>query len=157
MMSRSQWPRKAHAHTSVRNLNRRFRAETGLSPLQWLLHQRVDRARELLESTTLPMDQVARLSGLRSSESLRQRFVRRVGLTPSAYRSGFTRTPEPGPPTPDPGPSGHAQPAVAQARSSSRSVGEGGPGGTARQVCAVSPSRGRNATRRTVSWAAAEA
>ena len=60
---------------SFRNLNRRFRAETGLSPLQWLLHQRVDRARELLESTTLPMDQVARLSGLGSSESRRQRFV----------------------------------------------------------------------------------
>ena len=85
----------AHAHTSIRNLTRRFHAETGLSPLQWLLHQRVDRARELLESTTLPMDQVARLSGLGSSESLRQHFVRRVGLTPSAYRSSFTHAPEP--------------------------------------------------------------
>jgi transcriptional regulator GlxA family with amidase domain len=85
----------ACAHTSVRNLNRRFHAETGLSPLQWLLHQRVDRARELLESTTLPIDQVARLSGLGSSESLRQHFVRRVGLPPSAYRSSFTHAPEP--------------------------------------------------------------
>lgn len=80
----------AHAHTSIRHLTRRFHAETGLSPLQWLLEQRVDRARELLESTTLPMGQVARLSGLGSSESLRQHFVRRVGLSPSAYRSSFT-------------------------------------------------------------------
>lgn len=79
----------AHAHTGVRNLNRRFRAETGLSPLQWLLQQRVNRARELLESTTLPIHHVARLSGLGSGESLRQHFVRRVGLAPSAYRASF--------------------------------------------------------------------
>jgi transcriptional regulator GlxA family with amidase domain len=85
----------AHARTSVRHLTRRFHAETGQSPLQWLLQQRVDRARELLESTTLPMDQVARRSGLGSTESLRQHFVRRVGLTPSAYRSSFSHAPEP--------------------------------------------------------------
>jgi transcriptional regulator GlxA family with amidase domain len=81
----------ANARTSVRNLTRRFHAETGLSPLQWLLRQRVDRARELLESTTLPMDQVARHAGLGTAESLRQHFVRRVGVTPSAYRASFTR------------------------------------------------------------------
>lgn len=79
-----------HAHASVRNLSRRFRAETGLSPLQWLVHQRIDRARELLESTSLSMDRVARLSGLGSSESLRQHFVRRFGVSPNAYRSTFT-------------------------------------------------------------------
>ncbi len=83
----------AHAHTSVRNLTRRFHAETGMSPLQWLLHQRVNRARELLESTTLSMDLVARRSGLGSGESLRQHFLKRVGLAPSAYRSSFTRHP----------------------------------------------------------------
>ena len=82
-----------HAHASVRNLTRRFHAETGMSPLQWLLHQRVNRARELLESTTLPMDQVARRSGLGSGESLRQHFLKRVGLAPTAYRASFTRHP----------------------------------------------------------------
>jgi transcriptional regulator GlxA family with amidase domain len=82
----------AHAHTSIRNLTRRFRAETGLSPLQWLLQQRVDRARELLESTTLPVERVAHLSGLNSSESLRQHFVRKIGVSPTAYRTTFTHT-----------------------------------------------------------------
>lgn len=81
----------AHAHTSTRTLTRHFRAETGLSPLQWLLHQRVDRARELLEVTDLPMDEVARRSGLGTAESLRQHMIRRNGLTPSAYRTAFTR------------------------------------------------------------------
>lgn len=81
----------AHARTSVRTLTRRFHAETGLSPLQWLLHQRVDRARELLETTSLPMDQVAARSGLGSADSLRKHLTTRAGLTPSAYRATFTR------------------------------------------------------------------
>jgi transcriptional regulator GlxA family with amidase domain len=80
-----------HAGVSVRTLTRRFHAESGVSPLQWLLHQRVERARELLETTTLPMDQVARACGLGTADSLRGHLVRRTGLTPSAYRTQFTR------------------------------------------------------------------
>ncbi|MER7566800.1 helix-turn-helix domain-containing protein [Streptomyces sp. NPDC097941] len=82
-----------HARTSVRTLTRRFHAETGLSPLQWLLHQRIDRAKELLETTALPMDQVARKSGLGSADSLRKHMADRVGLTPTAYRASFNRVP----------------------------------------------------------------
>ncbi|MCM3923520.1 helix-turn-helix domain-containing protein [Frankia sp. AiPs1] len=83
----------AHAHVSERTLGRRFRAQTGLSPLQWLLHQRIERARELLETTDLPMDHVARRSGLGSADSLRQHLLRRTGLTPTAYRTAFARHP----------------------------------------------------------------
>ncbi|MFJ8754706.1 GlxA family transcriptional regulator [Streptomyces sp. NPDC102441] len=80
-----------NAGVSIRTLSRRFHAETGLSPLQWLLHQRIERARELLETTALPMDQVARASGLGTADSLRQHIQRRLGLTPSAYRASFSR------------------------------------------------------------------
>ncbi|NBE55099.1 GlxA family transcriptional regulator [Streptomyces boluensis] len=80
-----------HAGVSVRTLTRRFHAETGVSPLQWLLHQRIERAKELLETTTLPMDQVARACGLGTADSLRQHVHRRAGLTPSAYRASFSR------------------------------------------------------------------
>ncbi|MDN0195055.1 helix-turn-helix domain-containing protein [Streptomyces sp. S.PNR 29] len=80
-----------HAGVSVRTLTRRFHAESGVSPLQWLLHQRIERAKELLETTGLPMDQVARASGLGTADSLRAHLVRRTGLTPSAYRAQFTR------------------------------------------------------------------
>ncbi|WP_031065588.1 GlxA family transcriptional regulator [Streptomyces sp. NRRL WC-3742] len=83
----------AHAATSVRTLTRRFHEETGLSPLQWLLYQRVIRAQELLETTELPMEQVARLSGLATTDSLRRHLAGRTGLTPSAYRAAFTRQP----------------------------------------------------------------
>ncbi|MER8006293.1 helix-turn-helix domain-containing protein [Streptomyces sp. NPDC094149] len=80
-----------HAGVSVRTLTRRFHAESGVSPLQWLLHQRIERAKELLETTTLPMDQVARACGLGTADSLRAHVVRRTGLTPSAYRTQFSR------------------------------------------------------------------
>ncbi|KPI07053.1 transcriptional regulator with aminotransferase type sensor, AraC family [Actinobacteria bacterium OK074] len=80
-----------HARVSVRTLTRRFHAESGVSPLQWLLHQRVERAKELLETTALPMDQVARACGLGTTDSLRAHLVRRTGLTPSAYRAQYDR------------------------------------------------------------------
>jgi transcriptional regulator GlxA family with amidase domain len=80
-----------HARVSVRTLSRRFHAETGTSPLQWLLHRRVDRARQLLETSALPVDLVAHHSGLGSADSLRQHLVRRTGLTPTAYRTSFRR------------------------------------------------------------------
>jgi transcriptional regulator GlxA family with amidase domain len=80
-----------HARVSVRTLTRRFHAETGTSPLQWLLHRRVDRARQLLETSTLPVDLVAHHSGLGSADSLRQHMVRRTGLTPTAYRASYRR------------------------------------------------------------------
>jgi transcriptional regulator GlxA family with amidase domain len=79
----------ARAHLSERTLTRRFREETGNSPLQWLLQQRIDRARELLETTRLPMDQLAEHSGLGNADSLRQHFSRRLGISPGAYRAAF--------------------------------------------------------------------
>ncbi|GAA1953953.1 GlxA family transcriptional regulator [Catenulispora subtropica] len=77
----------AHAKVSERTLTRRFHAETGLSPLRWLLHQRIDLARQLLETTDLTMDGIAHRSGLGSPDSLRRHFVARLGITPSGYRT----------------------------------------------------------------------
>ena len=81
----------ARARVSVRTLTRRFRTEAGCSPLQWLLHQRIERARDLLESTTLSMDQVAGRCGLGTADSLRKHMLRQVGVSPTAYRVAFSR------------------------------------------------------------------
>lgn len=81
----------AHARMSVRTLTRRFKAETNDTPLQWLLAQRVSLARELLESTRLSIEQIAQRCGLGGADSLRTHMRARVGLTPSAYRSAFSR------------------------------------------------------------------
>jgi len=78
-----------HASTSERTLTRRFTADTGLSPLQWLLRVRIDRARELLESGEHGVEEVARSTGLGTAANLRLHFRRLVGTTPTAYRSTF--------------------------------------------------------------------
>jgi transcriptional regulator GlxA family with amidase domain len=77
------------ARMSVRTFTRRFRDETGLSPARWLAEQRVDRARHLLETTDLPVDQVARHSGFGTAAALRAQMAAAVGVAPSAYRSTF--------------------------------------------------------------------
>src|SRR5690606_9269661 len=88
-IGRSRWPTWRRARTGERTLTRRFRRETGTSPLQWLLALRIDRAKELLETTRLPMDRVAEHSGLGNADSLRQHFARRRGVSPAAYRASF--------------------------------------------------------------------
>ncbi|GIE88079.1 GlxA family transcriptional regulator [Actinoplanes regularis] len=78
-----------HARMSVRTFTRRFRDETGSSPRQWLLRQRVEHARLLLESTDLGVDVVARRAGLGSATALRQHLQATIGVAPSAYRRTF--------------------------------------------------------------------
>ncbi|MGW2347052.1 GlxA family transcriptional regulator [Streptomyces sp. NPDC001661] len=74
---------------SVRTYNRRFREETGLTPMTWLNRQRVDRARELLERTDHTVDRVAAETGFGSGTSLRQHFQAVLGVSPGAYRATF--------------------------------------------------------------------
>jgi transcriptional regulator GlxA family with amidase domain len=77
------------ARMSVRTFTRRFRAETGMSPGRWLTQQRVERARHLLESTDLPVDQVARHAGFGTGAALRQQLAASIGVSPTAYRQTF--------------------------------------------------------------------
>ena len=74
---------------SVRTFTRRFREEVGISPGQWLTRQRVERARHLLESSDLSIDQVARDSGFGTAQSMRQHLQTVLGVTPTAYRRTF--------------------------------------------------------------------
>ncbi|MFL4905034.1 GlxA family transcriptional regulator [Streptomyces sp. MMS24-I2-30] len=74
---------------SVRTFTRRFREEVGVSPGQWLTQQRVERARHLLESTDLSVDQVAQEAGFGTAQSMRQHLQAALGLTPTAYRRAF--------------------------------------------------------------------
>ncbi|RKT86597.1 Transcriptional regulator GlxA family, contains an amidase domain and an AraC-type DNA-binding HTH domain [Saccharopolyspora antimicrobica] len=79
----------AHAGTSVRTFTRRFRDETGSSPMDWLLRQRLEHARHLLESTDLPIDAVAEQAGLSTAASLRKHLRHRLGTSPATYRRTF--------------------------------------------------------------------
>ena len=74
---------------SPRTFARRFRAETGSTPVAWLTGQRVLRAQQLLEQTDEPVERIAARCGFGTAAVLRHHFLRRRGTTPQAYRRTF--------------------------------------------------------------------
>ncbi len=78
-----------HANVSPRTFARRFREETGTTPLQWLLTRRVLEARRLLEESDLPVEDVALRAGFGNAASLRDHFRRATATTPTGYRRTF--------------------------------------------------------------------
>ncbi|MFB9414203.1 GlxA family transcriptional regulator [Dactylosporangium matsuzakiense] len=82
----------ARALMSRRSFIRYFRSATGTTPHAWLRAQRLNRAEELLETTTLSTAQIAARTGYRSAAVLREQFAGRRGLAPSDYRRAFSRT-----------------------------------------------------------------
>jgi transcriptional regulator GlxA family with amidase domain len=79
----------ARAAMSTRTLNRRFREQTGTTPLQWLLRVRIRRAQHLLETTGHPVDRIAGQVGFGSPTAFRERFKRVAGTSPRSYRAAF--------------------------------------------------------------------
>jgi transcriptional regulator GlxA family with amidase domain len=80
-----------NANVSARTFSRRFVEETGYTPSQWILRARVDRARELLESSALGVERIAGRVGLGTGANLRLHFQHILGTSPSEYRRTFSR------------------------------------------------------------------
>jgi transcriptional regulator GlxA family with amidase domain len=76
-------------HMSPRTFARRFRAETGTTPHQWVTQQRVRAAEELLELTGHPVEWIAGEVGFGNAGALRHHFTRVRGVSPQAYRRQF--------------------------------------------------------------------
>ncbi len=74
---------------SPRTFTRRFAEQVGTSPYRWLTGQRVERARDLLETTGLAVDEIATASGFATAATLRHHFGNELGTTPTAYRRSF--------------------------------------------------------------------
>ncbi len=79
-----------HANMSVRTFTRRFRSEVGQSPHEWVVRHRLDLARHLLETTDLPINDVAGTAGFADPVLLRKHLRNSVGLTPNAYRKSYS-------------------------------------------------------------------
>jgi transcriptional regulator GlxA family with amidase domain len=80
----------AQAGTSTRTLIRRFREQTGTTPLQWLHRARIRRAQHLLETTRHPVERIGAQVGFGSPTAFRDRFKRTTGVSPNAYRRTFS-------------------------------------------------------------------
>ena len=72
---------------------RAFRAATGQTPHQYVRSRRIDRARELLVTTPLPVTEICEAVGFKSLGSFSTVFRRLTGESPSAYRARRRRTP----------------------------------------------------------------
>lgn len=75
---------------SPRTFARRFRDETGTTPYEWLLSQRLAAAQRLLEQGDATVESIAVRCGFPGAGALRHHFARRLGTTPQAYRASFT-------------------------------------------------------------------
>lgn len=76
---------------SARTLQREIKAATGESAYAWIIRERVERAKELLEQKTLPTQRLTELVGMGSVKSLRHHFRALVGTTPAAYGARFNQ------------------------------------------------------------------
>ena len=71
---------------SVSYFARAFRISTGLPPHRWLLHRRVERAKDLLAGTGLSLSEIALSCGFADQSHFTRIFCQMVGATPAAWR-----------------------------------------------------------------------
>lgn len=79
------------AYMSPRHFSRSFKKDTGLSPHQYVIHRRVERAKALLANTDLTLAEVARAVGFAHHSHLTSHVRRRLGVSPGALRREITR------------------------------------------------------------------
>ncbi|SFU74096.1 GlxA family transcriptional regulator [Halomonas korlensis] len=72
-----------------RSFKRRFKAATGMSPMDYIHTLRLEESKQYLEAGDEPIESVAELVGYADPSFFRRLFSRRVGLTPSHYRRRF--------------------------------------------------------------------
>jgi AraC family transcriptional activator FtrA len=80
------------AGMSRRSFDRHFKSSTGLSPLQWLLQQRLQLVQHYLEQGQHSIEQISDLTGFGSSLNMRQQFQKQLGISPRQYQRQFCCT-----------------------------------------------------------------
>lgn len=83
----------SEAKMSRRSFVRQFRSATATTPARWILEQRLNSARVILETTDWSIDEIATACGFGSAVTLRQNFMTAYSTTPTAYRRQFAVVP----------------------------------------------------------------
>jgi len=78
-------------YISEAHLSRCFKKDSGLSPMQYLMHRRIGEAKSLLIETILPIQDIGEELGFVSSAHFSKMFKKYVGITPKEYRSHFSK------------------------------------------------------------------
>ena len=78
------------AGLSPRHFARLFAKDVQMTPMAFLQGARIDRARQLLETTDLPLKTVAFHAGFGSVRHMRALFTEKLGLNPTQYRQQFS-------------------------------------------------------------------
>lgn len=74
---------------SRRNIARRFKLVTGITPIEYLQKTRIEAAKKLLEQTNQQMLEIMFSSGYNDPKAFRKIFRKTVGMTPTGYRAKF--------------------------------------------------------------------
>jgi len=80
------------AMCSPTHLRRLFQKAVGMSPRQWLLERRLQKAAQLLQTTDKPVQQIADECGFESLSHFNRYFKAKFGLSPSQYRNMMAQT-----------------------------------------------------------------
>jgi transcriptional regulator GlxA family with amidase domain len=79
-----------HTSMSRRTFTRHFQKATSMTVVEWLVNERLQRSRELLETSSLSVEEIAGMVGFQTATSFRQHFKQRYHVSPSAWRHTFS-------------------------------------------------------------------
>ncbi len=79
----------SRATMSRRTFTRHFYKATGMTLVDWLVNERLQHTRELLETTSMPVERIAEIAGFQTPVSFRQHFKKRFQVSPRDWRRTF--------------------------------------------------------------------
>ncbi len=77
------------AHMSRRTFDRKFRSDLNITPKDWLVDQRLNRAKNLLENKDFTVERIAEMAGFVTAMTMRHHFRKKLGISPLKYREQF--------------------------------------------------------------------